>query len=58
MKVLKLEETYLNLKKVRSFRIEPDGDVLVIYRKKEAYRFTGNKAELLKKWLLNNHQDP
>jgi hypothetical protein len=58
MKVLKLEQTYLNLSKVRSYRIEDNGDVLVIYRKKEAYRFSGKKAELLKKWLLHNHQEP
>ena len=55
MKFLKLEDTYLNIKRARRVQIEENGDVLGVFRKKEAYRFTGKKAELLKKYLLQNH---
>ena len=55
MNFLKLEDTYLNIKRARRVQIEENGDVLVVFRKKEAYRFTGKKAELLKKYLLQNH---
>ncbi|MBI39140.1 MAG: hypothetical protein CMF59_06045 [Leptospiraceae bacterium] len=55
MKFLKLENTYLNIKRARRVQIEENGDVLVVFRKKEAYRFNGKKAELLKKYLLQNH---
>ena len=55
MKFLKLENTYLNIKRARRIQLEDNGDILVVFRKKEAYRFTGTKAELLKKYLLQNH---
>ena len=55
MNFLKLEDTYLNIKRARRVQFEENGDVLVVFRKKEAYRFTGKKAELLKKYLLQNH---
>lgn len=58
MKVLKLDQTYINVNTVRKFQVEENGDVLVVYEKQEAYRFTGTKAEMLKKWLLHNHQEP
>ena len=57
MKFLKLEDTYLNIKRARRVQLEENGDVLVVFRKKEAYRFTGKKAEILKRYLLQNHMD-
>ncbi|MEQ8350650.1 MAG: hypothetical protein RH862_04155 [Leptospiraceae bacterium] len=57
MKFLKLEDTYLNIKRARRIQVDDNGEVLVVFRRKEAYRFTGRKAELLKKYLLQNHTE-
>lgn len=57
MRLIKIDNTVLQIQKIKKYTLKENGDVIIVFDRNLAYRLQGKNAEKIRDWLFKNAEE-